>query len=363
MKSLILIILTTVVLYSCSSGDQFPGNLLEREQSVLFLNYEMGEEAFQEFKWRLEDQTEQPLTLKRFRTDLKNVNALDKILIRSIEELERMKMAVIVGTTTQKVSNLQKNKSTDNRFGIINYDLSKCSENTLRNDFSLNSDNGKKIQELMLECRKDFCEKLVMTSNYEKSKYAFDDTGISDFKTEKELSDKVSALIKKNKIAMDDAESVKQIYASLSYSNKDWTDLLPEENTSSEIIRLIVNLENTLLEARLNAFGLINSRTTYCGYSFDQVSSFCTGDDIVSAGDTLEIAITMAAYNSYGKPSVKCTNGKIVGTKLDKGVRKIKLIVPEKSEQRVTYRGTVTISNKSGVPKTMSWKKSVWVTE
>lgn len=362
MKTSILIVVIAL-LFSCSSADQFPGNLLEREQSMLFLNYGAGEELYYDFVMRAGDKSVSSSGLKRVKRDFQNVKALDKMVDQSIRELERLKKEVISGTTDKNITGLQKNKPGDNRFGLVNYDLSQCTENAVRSDFSSGTENGRKIQQLMKRFRRSFCEKLVPTSNYGDRKYVFIDFGITDFKTEKELSEKVSALIKKNKVAIDDVEALKQIYASVSYSTRDWNELLPEESTSSEIIRLIVNLENTLLKVRRDAFGLMNSRISDCGYGFDKIMGIAVGKDVVSAGDTMEIAVTVAAFDSNREPLVKCTNGKIVGVKLDNGIRKIKLVAPGKSEQKITYRGTVTMLNKSGVPKTIPWEKTVWITE
>jgi len=102
----------------------------------------------------------------------------------------------------------------------------------------------------------------------------------------------------------------------------------------------------------------------FCGaeFGFDKILSVANGNDVASAGDTIEIAVTVAAFNSMKNPVVTCETGKVIETSLADGIGKVKVIVPKSTSNRtLTYKGTISMKNKSGVVKTIPWTKEVYI--
>jgi len=360
---IVLVVISGLVLFACSTEtDSNTLFLAEHSQNDLrYINYQ-GELPYTQFRERAEDKSQDKTFRVRMKRDFQKIQGIDEEIWTAIDDLEEVKANVIYEWTGESAEKLATNTFGGKNESITIYDLSKT-DNSATSNYSSNSENGKNLQEIMADFRKNLTEKLALTSNDETKEYKFNDSGISDFKDFKELRKKTEALVKASHVAPDDSETLIRIYMELSLSKKDWSNLLPEETSYLNVFNAICHLEKIILKTRQEAFELMGSRYCIAEYNFDEILPIAYGKDIVSAGDTVEIQVTMAAFNSYGEPIVKCTQGKPVKSSVRNGMGKITFIAPEKGEQKVTYSGTVTVKSKSGVPKTVKWEKEVWVKE
>ena len=362
MKNLLLVF-CGAFLFSCSSeengGEMF---LVQREQQDLSYIYYQSEELYSQFKERITDRSQGGAFISRMKKTFVQIQELDQEIWSVISDLEEVKANLISEWTGSSGNELVINEFGGKNNYIQVYDLSKTNHSTTSN-YSIDSQNGKLIESTLSGFRKVLTEKLVQTSTFEERKFNFKDTGIPDFKDLKDLRNKVEKLVRVSNVAPDDKEMLIRVYMSLSFSKHEWKQLLPEETTYLNIFRIICHLEKEILKARQNVFALINSRYCMAEYGFDKIMAIAEGKNIVGAGDTLELQITMAAFNSSLSPVIKCTNGKVTNVSAKNGIGKIQVVAPQKGEQKVTYKGTITILNKRGQPKTQKWEKEVWVHE
>jgi len=364
MRNLVLLF-CGLTLFSCSSKENGGEVLLaDREQGDLSDVYGQSEMLYYDFEERATDKSGEKHFMSRMKQQFTKLQDLDQDIWSGIDDLEEIKANLINEWTGKGAITLMTREFGGKGDYIQIYDLSKT-DNSTTSDCSLDSENGKLLQSTLSTLRTNITEKLASSSNYDKSKkrFFFKDTGVSNFKDFKDLRKKVEKLVDASNVAPDDEESIIQIYTTLSFSEKEWSQLLPEEATFLNVLRAICRLEKEILRARYDAFAVMNSRYSFCGYGFDKILAIAEGKDVVGAGDTIELQVTMAAFDSYLEPVVKCTNGKVVKSSVKDGMGKIKLIAPEKGEQKVTYKGTITRLTKSGEPKVMKWEKEVWVQE
>jgi hypothetical protein len=351
------------MLVACSTDlDTSALFLAERSQNDLsYINYQ-SQSLFEQFKERAGDRSQNKTFLSRMKRDFQKVQGIDDEIWTAIEDLEEVKANVINEWTGEAAEKLVISELGGKNESIVIYDLSKT-DNSETSNYSSNSENGKNLQEIMVDFRKNLTEKLARTSNYGTKEYTFNDSGISDFKDFKDLKKKTEMLVNASHVSSDDRETIIRIYMDLSLSQQDWSNLLPEETSYLNVFNSICHLEKIILKTRQEAFELMGSRYCIGEYNFNKILPVAYGKNIVSAGDTVEIQVTMAAFNSYSEPIVKCTKGKAIKSSVRNGMGTITFIAPEKGEQKVTYSGTITVKNKSGVPKTVKWEKEVWVKE
>lgn len=351
------------MLVACSTDlDTSALFLSERSQNDLSYIYRQSQEQYLELERKALDESAGDRAISRMKKDFVKVQSLDQDIWTAIEDLEEVKADLIAEWTGKEAIALMTEEFGGKSESIQIYDLSN-SDNSVTSNYSFDSEKGKIVESTLTDLRKNLTEKLAATSNYGKKKYVFKDNGISDFKDLKDLRKKVESLVKASNVALDDEATIIQVYCDLSLSKKEWSQLLPEETTFLNVFRMICHLEKEILKVRHAVFSLINTRYIGCSFGFDKILSVASGKNIVSAGDTVEIQVTMAAFNSYSEPIVKCTKGKAIKSSVRNGMGTITFIAPEKGEQKVTYSGTITVKNKSGVPKTVKWEKEVWVKE
>lgn len=350
------------MLCSCSPGTSDINPLLaEREQQDVFHFYYEGAGLLSGFKERAQDKSSDIKT--RFEEDYQRANEISKEVWKYIHSLERLKLNVADDLFNGSADRNVLNGEGGERALITEYNLSNCDPTVSTSDFAYNSKNGKELQHLMMDARKMLTEKLVLTSNRNGQKtYFFRDSGITDFTDLLQLGKQVEQLVKASNVAPDDRDAVISIYCKLSINKKDWKELLPEENNCLEVFRLIHHLEKELLKAQNDVFRVMESRFCIADYGFDKILSVANGDNVVSAGDTLEIAVAVAAFNSMRNPAVTCETGKVIESSVEDGIGRIKVIVPKNTNHKtLNYKGTISIITKSGVAKTVPWTKEVYV--
>jgi len=224
---------------------------------------------------------------------------------------------------------------------------------------------GKELWENYLKFRKDLTELVASSSSTPEKKYFFKDPNIVKFKEDgKDLNAQLDKVMKN--VAPDDVEALKKIYSSLTKNeradmhegeikNVHWVGRTFDHSPSVAALASLSSLQKEILTARADAIALIRSRVGGGEYSFNKIMPLAYGPDIANSGDDIQLEVLMAAYDSDKQPIVKPNQGTVSETKDGKGYVKLKA----SGTSNMELTGTITILNKSGVPKTLPYSKTI----
>ena len=194
--------------------------------------------------------------------------------------------------------------------------------------------------------------------------YSFKAPSITKFKDQKDLMDQIDAAIKKSNVAQDDKEAIKKIYAGLTkeefsevhgQKGVHWIGKTFDHSPSVAAIASLSSMQKDILAARADAIALLRSRVGGGEYSFNKIMALAYGPELANSGDEIELQVLMAAYDSDKQPVVTYNGTTISDVKEGKGYIKTRA----SGGGEMTLKGNITIRNKSGVPKTMPWEKTV----
>ncbi|MGV3611565.1 MAG: hypothetical protein ACO1N0_11485 [Fluviicola sp.] len=190
---------------------------------------------------------------------------------------------------------------------------------------------------------------------------------ITNYKSIADLQEKVKTQIgSKVPNAMEDEQAITDLYVNLTLPNHliqnnkkiPWAEATFQYSNLIGAITQLTILQNKILGARAYAMAHIGSKLMSCGYDFDRIVPFSQGPSIIKEGDTAEITVGVAAFDSYNQPEVtlQSIDGEIL--KPENGTGKVR-IKPKKGLQKI--KGTVSIKNKSGIKKTENWEWDIQV--
>jgi hypothetical protein len=116
------------------------------------------------------------------------------------------------------------------------------------------------------------------------------------------------------------------------------------------------SLQNEALSARAKAVNLLKAKISTGEYSFNKIKELVSGPGVATAGDDIELFVTMAAYDSDKNPIVKSNTGTI---ETKDGIAKIKA---RASGSNMKFSGTVQTFTKNGTPtKAYPWEWEVQI--
>jgi hypothetical protein len=121
-------------------------------------------------------------------------------------------------------------------------------------------------------------------------------------------------------------------------------------------IASLSSLQNEALSARAKAVNLLKAKISTGEYSFNKIKELVSGPGVATAGDDIELFVTMAAYDSDKNPIVKSNTGTI---ETKDGIAKIKA---RASGSNMKFSGTVQTFTKNGTPtKAYPWEWEVQI--
>lgn len=336
-----------------------------------------GEEKRMDLKEVSEDKS-QPDVMKKALKLMETVNAIDKMAGDQIKMIDDMKIEIlktcgedVAGSGPEKIIETPYNSKfplKPTRMKLDHVDAKdKYDEPMLvmgiAEDIKKPNGNGKKLWDSYNKFRKDLVEIIVKSSSTDEKKYSITMPAINSFKDFKDLNAQIDKALK-DKVAPDDMEAVKKIYQGLTKQEKHevhevkdvhWIGKTFDHSPSVAAIASLSSMQKEILTARADAISLIRSRVGGGEYSFNKIMPLAYGPDIANSGDELTLEVLMAAYDSDKQPIVKPNQGSLKETKDGKGY--VTLKASGSNEMKLT--GTITILNKSGVPKTMPYEKTV----
>lgn len=226
------------------------------------------------------------------------------------------------------------------------------------------------------EFRKELLEKVASTQVISDStdtsgltvvydaKYSFKAPVINKFKDQKDLKAQIKKAVDASNVHPDDKQPVMDIYASLTKNERStvhdvkdvhWVGKTFDHSPSVAAIASLSSLQKDILAARAQAVALLRLRVGGGEYSFNKIIPLAYGPEVVNNNEEFTVEVLMAAYDSDKQPEVTYEGNKITEVRDGKGFVRMKL----GSTKELT--GTVSIMNKSGIKKTLPWKKNVTV--
>jgi ribosomal 50S subunit-associated protein YjgA (DUF615 family) len=223
---------------------------------------------------------------------------------------------------------------------------------------------GKKLWELYKGLRTSIVE---ISGNYregDKNLWKVKVKEINDFEDFKDLEKQILKMFNAagNKVNPEDLPSLVSIYQELTKQefadhheakNIHWLGRTFDHAPLVGALASLSSMQNEILAARAKAVNLLKSKVTTGEFSFNKIQELVSGPGVATAGEEIELLVTMAAYDSDKNPVVSASSGNIV---IESGIGRVKM---KAGNTDMKVNGTVTITNKSGVPYTKPWEWKV----
>ncbi len=203
---------------------------------------------------------------------------------------------------------------------------------------------------------------IVGTSIVRDRNFTINPSEINEFKNVDDLVEKVTEMLKaSNANLMEDESILLQIYLSLTkqeFKNREGKKVHFIDATFNDMplvsaIAELTSLQYDVLSARRMAIMHLKSKVSTCSYAFDSILPVAIGPSVAKEGEKVEFKVFMAAYDSHNQPAVKFTEGNEGSIDISEGIAIVK-VVPKSGIN--TYKGTVSIMNKSGEIETKNWE-------
>ena len=339
-----------------------------------------GEEKYAALKEVSEDKTQKDIQVKALKL-MKTVDAIDKITAQRIKFIDDLKLQILetcgedVKTAGTKESIVVKAYSTKEplkptRMNLIHVQGKDKYDEPMQiligEEITNPKGKGMDLWKSYNSYRKELTELISGSVIVEKGMkpYYFKAPEINKFKDFADLNTQIDKAMAASNVAQDDKEAVKKIYAALTklersevheVPNVHWIGKTFDHSPSVAAIASLSSMQKEILTARADAVSLIRSRVGGGEYSFNKIMALAYGPDLANNGDEIEVQVLMAAYDSDKQPEVSVQGASVSEIKDGKGYIRTKA----SGSSEMTLKGTITIKNKSGVPKTENWEKTI----
>lgn len=213
--------------------------------------------------------------------------------------------------------------------------------------------------------RNKLTELLASSMPSEGKKFFFKAPNINEFKDLTDLYSKIDKSIKSSNVSPDDVEAIKKIYASLTKNEFSevheqkgvhWIGKTFDHSPSVAALASLSSLQKEILTARADAVTVIRQRVGGGEYSFNKIMALAYGPEVANQNEEVEVQVLMAAFDSDKNPVVTVSGGALRETKEGKGY-----VTAKGSGGEMKLSGNITILNKSGIPKTLPWEKTIQI--
>lgn len=339
-----------------------------------------GQEKYAALKEVSEDKTQKDLQVKAQKL-MKTVEQIDKITAERIKFIDDLKLQILetcgedvktIGTPESIVTKAYdaKDPLKPTRMNLMHVNGKDKYDEPMQIMIGAEITNpqgkGMDLWKSYNGYRKELTELIAGSVIVEKGTkaYFYKAPEINKFKDFKDLNTQIDKSIAASNVAQDDKEAIKKIYASLTklersevheVPNVHWIGKTFDHSPSVAAIASLSSMQKEILTARADAVSLIRSRVGGGEYSFNKIMALAYGPDLANNGDEIELQVLMAAYDSDKQPEVTVQGASVSEIKDGKGYIRTKA----SGSSEMTLKGTITIKNKSGVPKTENWEKTI----
>ena len=195
--------------------------------------------------------------------------------------------------------------------------------------------------------------------------YSLNVKPINEYKDNADLTKQVQSMIKSSKANLKEDEQVLiDLYMMLTKKEKNkvhdqegvhWIGMTFDHSPLVAGIASLSSMQQDILSARALAFANYKSKVTTGEYSFNKIVGLAYGPSFANSGEEVEVKVMMAAFDSDNNPTITYGGNTFVGEG-GQGIVKVNAGGGE-----MVLNGTVSIKNKSGVPKTEKWTHTVKV--
>lgn len=205
----------------------------------------------------------------------------------------------------------------------------------------------------VLVFRKVLVENAVAKSNEDKQ-VVFQDPNIINNLEVNEIGWILDTALEKGNVSLDDREAIRKMYIELT----NLANISPSNIKSpSEFLGLLLSIENGVFSTRADAFSLIRSRIGGCGLIVDRIKVFVDSPRSCIEGEEFIVKAYIGVYSESLTPEATINQGEI--DKIENGCVVYKVRANKKNEMQIS--GTLTTFNKSGIPISLPWKKTIKV--
>ncbi|MDX2361058.1 MAG: GldM family protein [Crocinitomicaceae bacterium] len=199
--------------------------------------------------------------------------------------------------------------------------------------------------------------------------FTIDPTHINEYGTNAELKAMVTDMVKKSKANLkEDEEMLIDLYVMLTRKELNshhgtegvhWVGMTFDHSPLVAAIASLSSMQQDVLGARAIALRHWKGKVTTGEYSFNKIMPLAYGPSVANAGDTVEIQVMMAAFDSDNQPKVELVGAEELGAQISypgngQGIIKIKA-----GATTMELTGTVAIKNKSGTWKPGDWSQTI----
>lgn len=187
---------------------------------------------------------------------------------------------------------------------------------------------------------------------------------INNFESNAKLVDEVTKMVKGSKANLkEDQQVLIDLYVGLTKLEKNevhdmkdvhWIGMTFDHAPLVAGIAALSSLQQDILSARALAMAHYKSKVSTGEYSFNKIVPLAYGPVVANSGDEVELKVMMAAFDSDNQPKVTSNTGEVTYPGNGTGVVKINT-----GGSTMELSGTVSIKNKSGVPKTEKWNHTI----
>ena len=199
--------------------------------------------------------------------------------------------------------------------------------------------------------------------------FVFKAESINKYESNADLLKQVTAMVDKQKktISKDDRQMLIDIYMGMTKSEKNevhgeagvhWIGQTFDHSPLVAALASLSSMQQDVLSGRALALAHWKSKVSTGEYSFNKIAPLAYGPVVANSGDSIELRVMMAAFDSEIQPKVT----------LDEGIEGAEIVYPGDGQGYVRLRaggstmslsGTVSIKNKSGVEKKEDWAHEV----
>lgn len=367
-STLLLLVLLAACTNTADSNDPAAIYLAHSAQFRSADEYRHGEMVVYELREMAEDLSV-PDVQTRFKKMVASAEEIDRITREQLVVLDQMRINLLKGLGADVYRDparggmlLYKFHTTLADLRPSEFDLGRVKYKGRISFIASNTANGRKIVSSIQEFRGKLVALLVSSQRSQdlESAFFFKDPMISDYKDAADFYRQMDQAMRKSHVGLDDQEIVKKIYFDLSHNQSTWKELLHEDCSWITAFQLLTTLQTDVLKARTDALTCLRSRVGGDNYSFNQILVMTPGPEYAKPGTEVEFSVLIAAYDSNRQPIIQLNGGgTVIGVQDGKGIVRVK--VPKCREMTIT--GTISILNKSSIPKTLPWSKTIVVGE
>lgn len=199
-------------------------------------------------------------------------------------------------------------------------------------------------------------------------KFSISPKAINDFESNAKLVDEVTKMVKGSKANLkEDQQVLIDLYVGLTKLEKNevhdmkdvhWVGMTFDHAPLVAGIAALSSLQQDILSARALALAHYKSKVSTGEYSFNKIVPLAYGPVVANAGDDIELKVMMAAFDSDNQPKVT-VKGFEGGDNVSYPGNGTGVVKVKAGGSTMELSGTVSIKNKSGVPKTEPWNHTI----